>query len=153
MGLKGVGSTTNAVGIEDVEVAAELLKRLSNPQRLQIVYALAEGEQGVSDLERKLEIRQPSLSQHLGSLREAGIITGRREAKAVFYRISDARAAMFVEALHAIFSEPPRRGSRKAVSPASGKQTVISTTATAMKRAPYAGEAAFFARVGESADM
>jgi DNA-binding transcriptional ArsR family regulator len=153
MGLKDSGSTTSTIGIEDVNVAADLLKSLSNPQRLQIVCALAQGEQGVSDLERKLEIRQPSLSQHLASLREAGIITGRREAKAVFYRISDARAAMLVEALHAIFCEPPRRGSRKAASSASGKQTVISTMTNARKRAPYAGEAAFFARVGESADM
>jgi DNA-binding transcriptional ArsR family regulator len=153
MDLKGAGSTMNAIGIEDIEVAAELLKSLSNPQRLQIVCALAEGEQGVSDLERKLEIRQPSLSQHLASLREASIIAGRREAKAVFYRISDARAAMLVEALHAIFCEPPRRGSRKAASPASGKQTAVSTITNATKRASYAGEAAFFARVGESADM
>jgi DNA-binding transcriptional ArsR family regulator len=152
MGVKGI-STTNANGIEDIEVAAELLKSLSNPQRLQIVCALAEGELGVSDLESKLEIRQPSLSQHLASLREAGVIAGRREAKAVFYRISDARAAMLVEALHAIFCEPPRRGSRKAASPPSGKQTVLSTTTTAMKRAPYPSEAAFFARVGESADL
>jgi DNA-binding transcriptional ArsR family regulator len=149
MGLKNAPSVT-AIGIEDVEVAAELLKSLSNPQRLQIVCALAEGEQGVSDLERKLEIRQPSLSQHLASLREAGIIAGRREAKAVFYRISDARAAMFVEALHAIFCDPPRHGLRKAASTASGKRA---PTTNAMKRAPYAGEAAFFARVGESADM
>ncbi len=150
MGLKDAGSTTDAIGIEDIKVAAELLRSLSNPQRLMIVCALADGERGVSDLERELDIRQPSLSQHLASLREAGIIAGRREAKAVFYRISDPRAAMFVEALGAIFCKPPHRGLRRAPSStASTKQAAVavSVTTPAMKHVSYASEAAFFARV------
>ena len=62
-----------AITLEDVEPAAELLRSLASPQRLAIVCTLIEGERAVSELEATLGIRQPSLSQHLGSLREAGI--------------------------------------------------------------------------------
>jgi len=88
---------------------AEFLKNLCHPQRLMIVCALVEGELGVADLERGLAIRQPSLSQHLGSLREAGIISSRKTGKMVFYRLSDPRAAKLIETLHSIFCAPKQR--------------------------------------------
>ena len=94
------------LALGDVEPAADLLRSLANPHRLMIVCTLVEGERSVADLERELAIRQPSLSQHLGSLREAGMITPRREAKSVFYRLSDERAIRVVETLHAIFCGP-----------------------------------------------
>ncbi len=96
----------------DVAPAAELLKSLANPHRLMIVRTLMEGERAVSELEAALKIRQPSLSQHLGSLREAGIISGRREGKGVIYAISDPLAGRIVEALHAIFSGATSAGTR-----------------------------------------
>jgi DNA-binding transcriptional ArsR family regulator len=136
---------------DDVEPVAELLKGLSNPQRLMIVCALAKGELGVADLERDLSIRQPSLSQHLGSLREAGFIAGRREGKAVFYRLSDHRAAMLVEALNEIFRKPTRPGRHRA--PTFIAKSERSTTAASNPPSPPTSspsQAAVFARVGES---
>ncbi|HVY16268.1 MAG TPA: metalloregulator ArsR/SmtB family transcription factor [Rhodopila sp.] len=85
------------------EAVADLLKLLGNPQRLMIACLLAEGEFAVSEIESRLGIRQPNLSQQLGALREAGVIQGRREAKAVIYRLADARVAALLAALHDIF--------------------------------------------------
>ena len=138
----------------DVEPAADLLRSLANPQRLMIVCTLVEGERAVSELERELAIRQPSLSQHLATLREEGIISGRREAKAVFYRIKDERAATIVEALHAIFCEPARKAREQVavrVSPPARSPRRIETRA-AKKSAHITGEAALFARIGEGED-
>lgn len=98
-----ISRNRGAIPLTDVEPITELLKSLANPQRLMIVCTLIEGERAVSELERDLDIRQPSLSQHLASLREAGLVIGRRSAKAVYYRISDSRAARVVDALHEIF--------------------------------------------------
>ena len=139
---------TRALTLKDVEPAAELLRSLSSPQRLAIVCTLIEGERAVSELEAELGIRQPSLSQHLGSLREAGIITGRREAKAVFYRVSEPRAAAVVEVLHEIFCAKPREPRAQTSRPASrsGIQPPASTQPASRR-----GEAAVFARVGEEA--
>jgi DNA-binding transcriptional ArsR family regulator len=71
---------------------------------LLIVCLLCEGECAVSDIEQKLGIRQPTLSQQLGALREAGIIEGRREAKAVIYFLADVRMRHILDALHRLFS-------------------------------------------------
>ncbi len=67
-----------------------LLKSLVNPHRLMIVRTPMEGERAVSELKAALKIRQPSLSQHLGSLREVGIISGRREGRG---HLRDQRSA------------------------------------------------------------
>lgn len=84
------------------EVAA-LLKTLANRNRLMIVCTLVEGEYAVGQIEEELGIRQPTLSQQLTILREAGIVATRREAKQIFYRLTEQKAARLVEALHAIF--------------------------------------------------
>ncbi len=84
------------------EVAA-LLKTLSHPARLALACTLAEGEYAVGELEEKLSIHQPSLSQQLTVLRNAGVVVTRRVGKQIFYRLSAEDAARLVEALHAIF--------------------------------------------------
>lgn len=90
------------------EVAA-LLKTLAHPARLMLACTLAEGEYAVGELEEKLGIRQPTLSQQLGVLREAGVVETRREAKQIFYRLSEQKAARLIEALYTIFCEPEAR--------------------------------------------
>jgi DNA-binding transcriptional ArsR family regulator len=153
MVVTGLNDRRRPLAPGDVEPAADLLRSLANPQRLMIVCTLVEGERAVSELERELAIRQPSLSQHLASLREDGIISGRREAKAVFYRISDKRAALIVEALHAIFCEPARKTREQAVAGVSrsARSPRQLETRTA-KKSPRVSEAAFFARIGEVED-
>ncbi len=54
--------------------ASGLLKALSNPDRLLLLCQLTEGEHCVSELEVLLDIRQPTLSQQLGVLREEGLV-------------------------------------------------------------------------------
>ena len=85
--------------------ATALLKAIANPNRLSIVCMLIEGERSVAELELELGIRQPTLSQQLGELRRARIVTYRRSAKHMIYRIRDERAGRVVETLREIFSE------------------------------------------------
>ncbi|WP_421399935.1 sulfite-sensing transcriptional repressor BigR [Agrobacterium fabrum] len=85
---------------------AILLKTLAHPARLMLACTLAQGEFSVGELEAKLDIRQPTLSQQLGVLREAGIVDTRREAKQIFYRLAEDKAARLIEALYAIFCAP-----------------------------------------------
>lgn len=85
--------------------ASDLLKSIANPNRLSIVCMLLEGERSVTELETALAIRQPTLSQQLCALREAGVVACRREAKHVIYRVADQRAARLIGALRDIFSD------------------------------------------------
>jgi DNA-binding transcriptional ArsR family regulator len=85
---------------------ASLLRTLSYPARLMLVCTLVEAEYSVGELERELDIHQPTLSQQLTVLRQAGIVETRRDAKQVFYRLSDAKAARLIDALYRIFCAP-----------------------------------------------
>lgn len=84
--------------------ASDLLKHLANPNRLSLICFLMEQECPVAVLEEELGIRQPTLSQQLGELRDAGLIEGRRQGKSIIYRIADSRAERLVLALREIFS-------------------------------------------------
>lgn len=86
--------------------AAAILRVLGNETRLQIVLRLLRGEAAVSELERELGIRQPNLSQHLGELRDAGLVVGRREAKSVIYSLASASQERLVTALSYGFGGP-----------------------------------------------
>ncbi len=87
------------------EVAA-LLKTLAHPVRLMLACTLAQGEYAVGELEDMLDIHQPTLSQQLTVLREAGIVQTRREGKQIFYTLTADKAARLIEALYAIYCAP-----------------------------------------------
>ncbi|MBN9035241.1 MAG: helix-turn-helix transcriptional regulator [Rhizobiales bacterium] len=86
-----------------VDEASAFLKKLSNPDRLLVACALADGERSVRELEDALGIRQPGLSQQLAELREAGLIAGRKDGKQVFYRLADPRVETFIATMYALF--------------------------------------------------
>lgn len=69
-----------------IEKAAIVFSRLSNPVRLGVLLRLIKREWSVNELALNLEISQSALSQHLGKLRQAGIVRSRRNAQTVFYR-------------------------------------------------------------------
>ncbi len=66
---------------------AKLLKAMGNEKRLEILYHLYGSESCVGELEKKVELSQSALSQHLAVLREAGIVKTRRNAQTIFYSI------------------------------------------------------------------
>jgi len=79
---------------------ASLLKALSNPVRLCIVRELLQrGECNVSAMQNCLELSQSTVSQHLGRLRDMGIISGERKGTEVYYCISSKEAANIVRVL------------------------------------------------------
>jgi len=73
---------------------AKRMKALGHPVRLEIVEVLAtEGESCVCHLEARLGLRQANISQHLSRLREAGLVTDRREGLNVYYSLADEHVA------------------------------------------------------------
>jgi DNA-binding transcriptional ArsR family regulator len=102
----------------DPQIAADLLRSLAHPMRLAILCRLLDGELNVGGFEAELGLRQPSLSQQLGLLRESGLVATRREAKSVIYRIADRRVALLLDALRQYFAVEPQAGECGAVSEA-----------------------------------
>ncbi len=84
---------------ERLEEWAEFLKALAHPIRLKIVLALIEGRQCVKNLSDLLHTSQPNVSQHLGILRNRGIVGCKRDGSIVCYYIKDERAVKIYEVL------------------------------------------------------
>lgn len=60
---------------------------LADPSRRAILESLTRGEAAVKDLTARFDISQPAVSQHLATLKEAGLVSGRREGRFVYYRV------------------------------------------------------------------
>ena len=77
------------------ELAAELFTVMSTPLRLKIISSVCNQEKNVSQLLAEIESTQSNLSQHLGHLYRAGVLSRRREGAQVFYRVcNDSVAAL-----------------------------------------------------------
>ncbi|MDO4769285.1 MAG: metalloregulator ArsR/SmtB family transcription factor [Brachymonas sp.] len=87
--------------------AKHLLRVLSNENRLLLMCQLSKGERSVGELETLLGIRQPTLSQQLGILREEKMVATRRSGKQIFYRVDNEHALQLMRALHDMFSPEP----------------------------------------------
>ncbi|MFH0131845.1 metalloregulator ArsR/SmtB family transcription factor [Variovorax sp. VaC1] len=83
--------------------AVVALKLLANEDRLLLLCQLSQGEMCVSDLEQKLGIHQPTLSQQLGVLRNEGVVDTRREGKNIFYRVADPAMLEILAVLYRIY--------------------------------------------------
>ncbi|MGK8233888.1 ArsR/SmtB family transcription factor [Roseovarius mucosus] len=87
--------------------AAEFLKAISHEGRLMILCHLATGEKTVTELEDLLSARQAAVSQQLSRLRLEGLVTPRREGKAIYYRLTDRRAIQMLETVYDLFCKQP----------------------------------------------
>jgi DNA-binding transcriptional ArsR family regulator len=73
---------------QDLEQLTTLFRLLSDKTRLNILFALADGERNVSSLCDHLGLPQPTVSHHLGLLRMSNVISNRRNGKQVFYSLN-----------------------------------------------------------------
>ena len=88
---------------ENARRATSFLKAFSHEGRLLILCHLTTGEKSVTELETLLSARQSAVSQQLARLRLEGLVTSRREGKAIFYRIADERAQRMLELVYDMF--------------------------------------------------
>jgi len=89
---------------EGASKAAAMLRTLGNPNRLLVLCMLIEyGEMTVSDLNKYVELSQSALSQHLSKMRDEGLVTFRREAQTLHYRIENPDIAKIIATLKDIF--------------------------------------------------
>jgi DNA-binding transcriptional ArsR family regulator len=79
--------------------AAELLKAMSNENRLLILCHLGEKEMSVSELNGFIDLSQSSLSQHLARLRKDGLVKTRRESQAIYYTIANPSVVKLISFL------------------------------------------------------
>ena len=65
----------------------KIFQALADPSRRAIFESLTRGEAAVKDLTARFDISQPAVSQHLATLKDAGLVKGRRDGRRVYYRV------------------------------------------------------------------
>ena len=90
-------------GDEDIDRASRSLKAMSHPLRLKILCTLGDEEVSVQDIVDQVGTSQSNISQHLAILRDKGILTSRKDANRVFYRVSDSRTLRLICMMREVF--------------------------------------------------
>jgi len=90
-------------GDEDIDRASRSLKAISHPLRLKILCTLGEQEVSVQEIVEQVGTSQSNISQHLAILRDKGILSARKDANRVYYRVSDARTLQLIGLMREVF--------------------------------------------------
>ena len=88
---------------ESASQACALLKALANEDRLLLLCQLVGHERNVGELEALTGIRQPTLSQQLGVLRDEGLVATRRDGKYVYYQMASFEVSQVMKTLSSLY--------------------------------------------------
>jgi len=88
---------------EDIERASRSLKAMSHPLRLKILCTLGDAEVSVQDIVDNVGTSQSNISQHLAILRDKGILTSRKDANRVYYKVGDSRTLRLISMMREVF--------------------------------------------------
>jgi ArsR family transcriptional regulator len=92
--------------LENATAAAGFLKALAHEGRLMILCYLSTGEKSVTELETLLDSRQAAVSQQLARLRLEGLVSCRREGKAIYYSLQDPKVRYAIGMMYDLFCKP-----------------------------------------------
>lgn len=87
----------------NIEKAARCMKALAHPLRLKVIAALKDQEMSVQELVEAVGTTQSNVSQHLTIMRDKQILSSRRVANQVFYRVGDCKVLDLVALTKRIF--------------------------------------------------
>ena len=87
----------------DIDIAARSLKAMSHPLRLKILCTLGNREVCVQGIVENVGTSQSNISQHLAILRDKGILSSRKDANKVFYRVGDERTLRLIGMMQEVF--------------------------------------------------
>lgn len=99
-GPRDIGTDWNSTCEEQAKFVSVLLE----PQRIKIIKLLRGGERCVCEIEQELVIPQNLVSHHLKVLREAGLVSARREGQFVHYSRVEDRILQLTQALTGLLS-------------------------------------------------
>jgi DNA-binding transcriptional ArsR family regulator len=99
--------TLDVKGIREevLQLHAQICSGLADPNRILLIYNLADGPKNVNELVNSMELSQSSVSRHLKVLRERGIVRANRDAQSVFYSLADRRIIQALDLLRMVMAD------------------------------------------------
>ncbi len=96
---------TDTLREEVVRLHANVCSGLADPNRILIIYSLAESSRNVSEIASMVDLPQPTVSRHLKILRERGIVRSERDGQTINYRLTDQRIVQALDLLRAALAD------------------------------------------------
>ncbi len=93
---------------QPLELRAKLFRGFGDPCRLAILETLCNGPLTVSEIVTQTGHSQPNVSNHLGCLRDCGLVKSEQRWRHVIYRLSDPRVAELLELAKELLTEVAR---------------------------------------------
>ena len=87
------------------QLHAHLCSGLADPARILILYSLAEKDSHVNELTEELGLSQPTVSRHLKTLRERGLVISQRDGQYIHYKLADQRVIAALDLLRAVMAD------------------------------------------------
>ena len=97
-----------AANPQAIQLQAKLFRGFSDPSRLSILDALRNGALTVSDIVQATGLTQSNVSNHLGCLRDCGLVTAKQEGRFVYYALSDKRVGQLLRLADALLADVAR---------------------------------------------
>lgn len=88
-----------------------LCQAVGDPKRIQILYALHDAPRNVTALAAMLNIPQPTISRHLATLRQSGMVEAKREGQTVIYQLTHSEIIQVLNLMRQILRESLERQS------------------------------------------
>jgi ArsR family transcriptional regulator len=82
-----------------------ICQAVNDPKRLQILYALSDQPLNVTALAHLLDTPQPTISRHLGMLRQRSLVIAEREGTTIIYRLADPRIISILDVMRQLLRE------------------------------------------------
>lgn len=79
-----------------VDTVSDIFNALAHPTRRQILQYLKDGELAAGTIASRFQATGPTISRHLSILRQAGLVTERRDANRILYSLAGERLALSV---------------------------------------------------------
>src|SRR5581483_8785756 len=93
---------------DKVELTAKLFRGFSDTSRLAILEALREGAMTVGEIVRETGLTQSNVSNHLGCLRDCGLVTAEQDGRFVYYTLSEKRVGQLLKLADELLLEVAR---------------------------------------------
>ncbi len=84
---------------------AGVCSALADPNRILLLYKLAEHPMNVSELSKAVDLPQPTVSRNLKVLRDQGMVISERDGQSVFYSLNDRRVIKALDLLRAVLAD------------------------------------------------
>lgn len=90
------GSRIGGINENELQDLADLFKMFADSTRIKILVDLSGGEKNVTEICEDLEMNQSAVSHQLKILRNAKLLTARREGKSMYYSLADDHVSTII---------------------------------------------------------